>query len=227
MQAGRPPLSRGREGRNDATIVRIADRHGHRRQERILRFSVSFRRLATQRVGVEPQESLTRACTANLQDEGGRAAPTANDRGTASARCLLSTPGARLLTVVEAEPLTEPVGEPSLVHLVRRDGQHGRFSFVHVRWVWIPTAAVELHEHDQARPCGSFVPIWQWMVPGKVGRENRSLVDQFRVEVVVAETSLGACRAESARSTLAIFVRTAVSMPVTCPASQKYSARLR
>jgi hypothetical protein len=81
-------------------------------------------------------------------------------RGRFGQTPLVLNASATFLSVVEAEPLTEPVGEPSLVHLVRRDGQHGGFGLVHVRWVVTPLATVELDEHDQARPCGSFVPVW-------------------------------------------------------------------
>ncbi len=48
----------GREESNDATIVNIAGLHGRCRRERILKFSVSFRPLATQRVAVEARKGL-------------------------------------------------------------------------------------------------------------------------------------------------------------------------
>jgi hypothetical protein len=66
---------------------------------------------------------------------------------------------ATLLSVIEAGPLTEPAGKPSLVHLVRRDDQHRGFGFVHVRWVRSPSATVELYEHDEARQSAAFVPV--------------------------------------------------------------------
>jgi hypothetical protein len=95
---------------------------------------------------------------------------------------------------------------------------------VDVRRIRRPYDPVETEEEDERGPCSTLVPIGEGVVPCEATGEHRRLVDDVGVELLAAEAAEGACSAESARSILAAFETTAASIPVTCSASQRYSA---
>ena len=121
-------------------------------------------------------------------------------------------------------PPAEPVGEPGLVDLVCSHSQHGLLGIVDIRRIRRPDDSVEIKEEDERGPCSTLVPIGEGVVPCEATGEHRRLVDDVGVELLAAEAAEGACSAESARSILAAFETTAASIPVTCSASQRYSA---
>lgn len=126
---------------------------------------------------------------------------------------------------LEADALSEPLGEPGLVHLPSRDGQHRLFGLVDVGRVGVPHAVVEVDEQHERRPRRALVAVGQRVVPREMAAENSGLVVEVRVEVLVAEA--GSWRVQRAVGEVdpTRLDEVAVSTPVTCSANQKYSAR--
>ena len=91
--------------------------------------------------------------------------------------------------------------------------------------VRVPPPVVEVDEEDERGPGGAFVALGKRVIPGKAAAKHRCLVDDGRVEVLIAEAS--GRSALSARSIRDAVARIAASTPVTCSASQRYSARSR
>jgi len=90
----------------------------------------------------------------------------------------------------EAEPLSEPVGKPVFVNIMGCHCKHGLFSLVDIGRVRISSTPVQVDKHDKGRPRGSLVAIGQGMVPCQPACENRRLVDEVGVEVLIAEPCL-------------------------------------
>jgi hypothetical protein len=90
----------------------------------------------------------------------------------------------------DSDPSAEPVGKPCLVDIVRGHSEDGRLSFVDVKGVGIPDDIVEIEEEYEARPARPLVAVGQRVIPRQMTCQHRRLVDEIRVEVLIAEAGL-------------------------------------
>ena len=68
--------------------------------------------------------------------------------------------------------------------------EHGPFRLTNIRRIWIPTALIEVHEHDERRSRGALVAVHQRMIPGQPAHQHRRLVEAVRVELVITDARL-------------------------------------
>jgi hypothetical protein len=73
--------------------------------------------------------------------------------------------------------LAQPRGDPRFVPVACRDRKHSALGVVHVRHRF-PSPTVEFDEQPERHPRGSFVSVWQRVVPGKPHDQYRRLVDK-------------------------------------------------
>ena len=111
----------------------------------------------------------------------------------------------------------EPLGGTSLVPFAGGDGDNCSFGVVDAR-LWFPSPSVDVDEKSQRDPSGAFVAVRKWMVARQSNDQDRRLVDEVWVEIVVTEPGRRACNAESARSRLVTFITVVSSRPVTAAA---------
>jgi len=88
----------------------------------------------------------------------------------------------------ELNPVSEPKGHANFVELARGHRQHRRYGVVSGNF---ETVSVQHHEHDEACPCEPLVAVDQRVVSGDPHGEDRGLVDELRVEVLISEGGLG------------------------------------
>ena len=96
------------------------------------------------------------------------------------------------VAAVDADASAEPVGEPAFVDFVSGDREHRRFGLVDIGRVRFPCHAVEVEEQDQRGPRGPFVAVGQRMVPREATGQDRSLVEQVGIELLVSKPAAGA-----------------------------------
>lgn len=125
---------------------------------------------------------------------------------------------------VGVELTGEPVSDGGLVEFSGGDRQHGGDGLVKRD---LQLVAVESTEHGQCLPSQALVAARQRMVPRDAYDEDRCLVHELGIEPDLAESSLGACSAESSNSKRAARERIAASIPVTALAMASASARVR
>ena len=163
-------------------------------------------------------------------------APARSDPRTASAAaaagCLTSPPGGVRGGIVTEHRRTRLARRSQSASQLSStwcasNSQHGRLCLVDVRWIRVPATAVEVDEHDERCPRGTFVAIGERIIPRQAAGRARPPCPRVRVEVLVAEAGLRGVKGGVCEVAPAAFTSTSAAVSVTCSASQKYPASER
>jgi hypothetical protein len=136
---------------------------------------------------ITPLTNTSVPTTCPPHDHLGPVRPAAAGRATDQVRCC-SAARRRVRWLGDAGSGAQPISNPHLVNLTRRDGEHRHFRLIDIGRIRLPPHIVEIEEHHECSSRRTLVAIGKRMVPGEPANQHRGLLDQVDVELMAGRT---------------------------------------